>query len=114
MEYSPFALDIERPETGPLLETCKELNVAVVCYSPLGRGFLTGTFQSRRDFQPGDWRLTAPRFSEENFSQNLKVVQDLQSIAKKMGVTVGQLSLSWLLAQGEQVRASVPYLKGLI
>ena len=104
MEYSPFVLDIEREESGFILETCKELNIAVICYSPMGRGFLTGAFQSRDDFEPGDWRLTAPRFSEENFDQNLQVVRQIQALATQKGITSAQLTLAWLLAQGTQVK----------
>lgn len=70
VEYSPWTLDIE--ENG-LLQACRELGVAVVAYSPLGRGFLTGKYQSPDDFDENDFRRMTPRFSKENFPKNLEV-----------------------------------------
>ena len=102
MEYSPFALDIESPQIA-LLQTCRELGVAVVAYSPLGRGFLTGVYKSPADFEEGDFRKVAPRFSEENFPKNLKLVEQLKEVAAKKQCTVGQLTLAWLMAQGEDI-----------
>lgn len=102
IEYSPFTIDIEKPEIG-LLETCRELGVAVVAYSPLGRGFLTGQYKSRLDFEEGDFRRFAPRFSDENFPKNLKLVDQLTALATRKGCTTGQLTLAWLLAQGEDI-----------
>ncbi|KAJ9370892.1 hypothetical protein DTO282F9_5273 [Paecilomyces variotii] len=102
IEYSPFTLDIEDPRVK-LLETCRELGVAVVAYSPLGRGMLTGKYRSPNDFPEGDWRRMAPRFSEENFPKNLQLVDEIQSLARKKGCTAGQLTLAWLLAQGEDI-----------
>jgi aryl-alcohol dehydrogenase-like predicted oxidoreductase len=102
LEYSPFALDIESPEIG-ILKTCRELGITVVAYSPLGRGFLTGQIKSPADFEDGDFRKYAPRYSEENFPKNLKLVEKLQELASKKGCTSGQLSLAWLLAQGEDI-----------
>ncbi len=100
IEYSPFSLDIEREEIG-LLKTCRELGVAIVCYSPLGRGMLTGQIRSLDDFEPTDFRRYAPRFSKENFPKNLELVDQLTAIAKKKNCTPGQLTLAWILAQGE-------------
>lgn len=103
MEYSPFATEIESPHTD-LLATCRELGVAVVAYSPLGRGMMTGRFRRREDLEEGDYRrTTAPRFAAEHFEQNLKLVQKLEELAGRKGCTPGQLSLAWLLAQGEDV-----------
>ncbi|KAG9229061.1 NADP-dependent oxidoreductase domain-containing protein [Amylocarpus encephaloides] len=102
MEYSPFCLDIEDP-TIALLKTCRELGVATVAYSPLGRGFLTGSIRTRADFSPNDFRSFAPRFSKENFPKNLALVDSLTSIATRKNCTTGQLSLAWLLAQGKDV-----------
>ena len=102
MEYSPFALDIEDPQIA-LLKTCRELGVATIAYSPLGRGFLTGAYKSPADFEEGDFRKFAPRFSEENFPKNLKLVDQLTMIANKKNCTTGQLSLAWLMAQGEDI-----------
>jgi len=102
VEYSPFFGDIEKDEIG-ILKTAKELGIAIVAYSPLGRGMLTGKYRSRDDFEEGDWRRNAPRYSEENFPKNLKIVDTIDAIAKKKGCTPGQLSLAWLMSQWDQV-----------
>jgi len=102
IEYSPFALDIEDTSIK-LLETCRELGIAVVAYSPLGRGFLTGQIKSPDDFEEGDFRKHAPRYSHENFPKNLELISSLQEYAKRKGCTTGQLSLSWLMAQGDDI-----------
>ena len=102
VEYSPFTLDIESAQTK-LLSTCRELAVAVVAYSPIGRGMLTGGIRSREDFEENDFRRLIPRFSEENFAKNLKFVDEINAIAKQRGCTASQLTLAWLLAQGKDV-----------
>jgi aryl-alcohol dehydrogenase-like predicted oxidoreductase len=102
IEYSPFSLDIESPQIG-LLRACRELGVAVVGYSPLGRGFLTGTFKSPADFEDGDLRKVLPRFSEENFPKNLVLVEQLEGLARQKNVTSSQLILAWILAQGNDI-----------
>jgi len=102
MEYSPFALEIES-EQYKLLATARELGVAIVAYSPIGRGMLTGTLTSPADFTEGDFRKFSPRFSEENFPQNLKLVAELQKLANKHNVTSAQLTLAWLMAQGDDI-----------
>jgi aryl-alcohol dehydrogenase-like predicted oxidoreductase len=100
MEYSPFALEIESSQTN-FLKTTRELGVKIVPYAPLGKGFLTGAYKSRADFDPQDMRSRHPRFSEENFADNFKLVEALTLIAKEKGCTPGQLSLAWILAQGD-------------
>jgi aryl-alcohol dehydrogenase-like predicted oxidoreductase len=102
IEYSPFTTDIEDPKIG-LLETCRELGVAIVAYSPLGRGFISGHFRSPDDFDADDIRRTLPRFSAENFPKNLKLVDQIVELAKKKGCTSGQLTLAWLMAQGSDI-----------
>ncbi|KAJ3578106.1 hypothetical protein NPX13_g2464 [Xylaria arbuscula] len=102
MEYSPFALQIESEPTN-LLKVARELGVKIVAYSPLGRGFLTGTITSRDQLDKDDRRLLMPRFSEENFGGNVKLAQLLGEIAKEKGFTPGQLSIAWVLAQGDDV-----------
>ncbi|EIW51644.1 Aldo/keto reductase [Trametes versicolor FP-101664 SS1] len=102
VEYSPFTLDIEYEKIS-LLKTARELGVAVVAYSPLGRGLLTGQIRSPADLKEGDWRLATPRFSAENFPKVLQVVDSVQAIAKKYNATAGQVTLAWLLAQGDDI-----------
>ncbi|KAL9489808.1 hypothetical protein ACSS6W_002085 [Trichoderma asperelloides] len=102
VEYSPFTLEIESEQTG-ILSTCKELGVGVVAYSPLGRGFLTGQLRGPEDLDKDDWRRTVPRFSAENFSKNLELVNELTSFAERKGCSTGQLVLAWLLKQWDMV-----------
>ena len=99
MEFSPFALEIESEQTD-FLNTARELGVKIIAYSPLGRGFLTNSIKNRNDFDEGDNRLNHPRFSDDHFGENLKLVNSLADIASKKGCTAGQLSLAWVLAQG--------------
>lgn len=105
MEYSPFVLDIERASGTNLLETCRELGVAVVCYSPLGRGLLTGAFTTRESISgAGDLRATQfPRFSEENLEGNVKIFNQFKVFADKKGCTTSQLAIAWLLKQGDDI-----------
>jgi aryl-alcohol dehydrogenase-like predicted oxidoreductase len=86
-----------------ILPACRELGIGFVAYSPLGRGFLTGAIRSREDFDTDDWRRNHPRFSEENFHLNLKLVEAVESLAAEKGCTSAQLALAWLLAQGDDV-----------
>ncbi len=102
MEYSPFSLEIESSQYG-LLKTARELGVAIIAYSPLGRGFLTGTIRSPSDFGDDDFRKIVPKYSEENFPKNLKLVDEIVALAKEKGVTPSQLTLAWLLAQGHDI-----------
>ena len=102
IEYSPFSMDIEKPERG-LLQTCRELGIATVAYSPLGRGMLTGQYSSIEDFDANDFRRSIPRFSKENFPKNLQLVDTLRAIADRKNCTTGQLSLAWLMNQGDDI-----------
>ncbi|KAH7356420.1 aldo-keto reductase, putative [Rhexocercosporidium sp. MPI-PUGE-AT-0058] len=102
IEYSPFCTEIEDPKIS-LLKTCRELGVATVAYSPLGRGMLTGRYKSPDDFEEGDFRTYSPRFSAENFKKNLKLVDGIEAIAKRKNCTAGQLTLAWLMAQGDDI-----------
>ncbi|KAL5336872.1 NADP-dependent oxidoreductase domain-containing protein [Aspergillus crustosus] len=102
VEYSPFSLEIESEQIG-ILETARELGIAVVAYSPLSRGILSGQVRSRADFGDGDIRTFLPRYSEENFNKNLEVVDKLNELARSKGVSVTQLTLAWLLAQGDDI-----------
>jgi aryl-alcohol dehydrogenase-like predicted oxidoreductase len=102
VEYSPFALEIESKQID-LLATCRELGVAVVAYSPLCRGILGGALRSPADFADDDFRKYLPRFSAENFPKNLKLVDQITELAKKKSVSASQLTLAWLLAQGDDI-----------
>jgi aryl-alcohol dehydrogenase-like predicted oxidoreductase len=100
VEYSPFSLEIEDPQID-VLKAARETGTAIVAYSPLGRGFLTGSLKSPDDFEEGDFRKFAPRFSPENFPKNLKLVDEFKALADAKGVTPGQLILAWLISQGD-------------
>ena len=98
-EYSLWTRD---PEDG-ILQTTRELGIGFVAYSPLGRGFLTGRFQSPDDFADDDFRKYQPRFQGESFQRNLDLVERVRELAAEKGVTAGQLALAWVLAQGDDI-----------
>ncbi|HEU4970122.1 aldo/keto reductase [Sphingomonas sp.] len=98
-EYSLW----ERGVEDEILPTCKELGIGFVPYSPLGRGFLTGQIKSRADLPADDWRQSDPRYSEENFGANLKIVDAIRAVADRKGVSLAQIALAWLIAQGPHV-----------
>jgi len=98
-EYSLWSRDPE----DEILATTRELGIAFVAYSPLGRGFLTGQIKRFEDFAPDDYRRNSPRFQGENFQKNLDLVRRVEAIAKEKKCTPGQLALAWLLAQGEDI-----------
>ena len=98
-EYSLWSREPE----GELLATVRELGIAFVAYSPLGRGFLTGQIKSPADLSPDDWRLKNPRFQGDNFQKNLDVVARVQSLAREKGCTPAQLALAWLLSRGDDI-----------
>ncbi|KAL5365144.1 NADP-dependent oxidoreductase domain-containing protein [Aspergillus floccosus] len=102
MEYSLFCLDIEE-STSEILKTCRELGVTVVAYSPIGRGVLTGQFQSYADIPEGDLRRVYPKYAEANFPNIMALVQGLKKVADAHGSTPAQVALAWLLAQGEDI-----------
>jgi len=98
-EYSLWSRDPE----DEILPTCRELGIAFVAYSPLGRGFLTGRFRRFEDLAPDDYRRTVPRFQGANFQKNLDLVRKVEEIAGEKHCTPAQLALAWLLAQGEDI-----------
>jgi aryl-alcohol dehydrogenase-like predicted oxidoreductase len=98
-EYSLWSRD---PEDG-LLDTCRELGISFVAYSPLGRGFLTGQIKSFDDLAPDDWRRNNPRFQGENFNKNLAMVARIEEMAASKRCAPSQLALAWVLAQGEDI-----------
>ncbi|KAJ5108831.1 NADP-dependent oxidoreductase domain-containing protein [Penicillium angulare] len=102
IEYSPFAIDIESPQTD-LLKTCRELGIAVVAYSPIGRGLLTGDYQKFEDFAENDWRRILPKYQPEHFPKILELVEGVKKVAQAHGATPSQVSIAWLLAQGSDI-----------
>jgi len=98
-EYSLWSRDPEEQ----ILPLCKELGITFVAYSPLGRGFLTGRFERPEDLAPDDWRRNSPRFQGENFARNLELVRRVEQIAAKKGAKPSQLTLAWVLEQGEGI-----------
>jgi len=99
-EYSLFSRDIE--DSG-VLATIRELGIALVPYSPLGRGMLSGTIRSIDDLAPDDFRRHSPRFAGENFAKNLALADAVRAIATEIGATPSQIALAWVLAQGEDM-----------
>jgi aryl-alcohol dehydrogenase-like predicted oxidoreductase len=98
-EFSLWTRDVE----AEVLPTLRELGIALVAYSPLGRGFLAGRFGSREEIEENDYRRYTPRFSEENFERNGALVARVRELAAERGVTPGQLALAWVLSRGEDV-----------
>ncbi|HEY9797412.1 MAG TPA: aldo/keto reductase [Leptolyngbyaceae cyanobacterium] len=98
-EYSLWSRDPE----DEILPTVRELGIGFVAYSPLGRGFLSGSITSPDDLAADDFRRNSPRFQGENFNKNLQLVERVKEIAGEKGVTPGQLAIAWLLAQGDDI-----------
>jgi aryl-alcohol dehydrogenase-like predicted oxidoreductase len=99
-EWSLWSRDVE--DNG-VLATVRELGIGFVAYSPLGRGFLSGTIRSIDDLDENDFRRHSPRFQGENFQKNLELLERVRQIADEKAVTPSQLALAWVLAQGEHV-----------
>jgi aryl-alcohol dehydrogenase-like predicted oxidoreductase len=98
-EYSLWTRDVE-PE---ILPTLNELGIALVAYSPLGRGFLSGRFTSTEELDEGDYRRFGPRFTGENLERNLQLAGRVRELASERGITPGQLALAWVLHRGEHI-----------
>ena len=98
-EYSLWTREVE----AEILPACRELGVGFVPYSPLGRGFLTGTFDSGTRFQDGDFRANLPRFNGENLQTNQAIVEVVKQMAAEKGCSPAQLALAWLLAQEDWI-----------
>lgn len=110
-EYSLWSHDLEA-----VIPACRELNIALVPYSPMGRGFLSGKYKSPKDFTEGDFRSGNPRFSKGNFKKNLEIVKKVEELAKVKSVTPAQIALAWVLSKGDDVfpltgTKRIPYLK---
>ena len=97
-EYSVFEREVEA-----ILPTIRELGIGFVPYSPLGRGFLTGTVKPAAEYEASDMRRYDPRWQPGNFEKNLDAVRQLGALAQSKGITVSQLALAWLLAQGDDI-----------
>lgn len=100
---SELSLWTRDPEENGALDMCRKLDIGLVAYSPLGRGFLTGAITKPDDFDADDFRRHNPRFQGENFARNLQLVQQVQTLAKEKGCTPAQLALAWVLAQGQDI-----------
>jgi len=98
-EYSLWERNLE-PEIVP---TLRELGIGLVPYSPLGRGFLTGTAKRAEDYPDNDYRRQEPRFQGKNFDANMRLVAAVKAVADEKDATPGQIALAWLLAQGPDV-----------
>ena len=99
-EYSIFTRE---PEENGVLDAVRELGIGFVAYSPLGRGFLTGTVKNIDTLAPNDFRRSNPRYAEGNFDSNAAIVARLEEIAGEIGVTPAQLAIAWLLAQRDDI-----------
>ena len=98
-EYSLWSREVE-PE---ILPACRQLGIGFVPYSPLGRGFLTARIKSQKDLPEGDYRVHTPRFSPENLEKNTKLLEVIDEVAKKHGMTPAQVALAWIYAQGPEI-----------
>ncbi|MBF6273251.1 MULTISPECIES: aldo/keto reductase [Nocardia] len=98
-EWSLWTRGIE----AEVLPTCRELGIGIVPFSPLGRGFLTGSITSTADLPADDLRRALPRFADDNIDRNLAVVAELRAMAEEKGVTAGQLALAWVQSRGDDV-----------
>jgi len=98
-EYSIWVRDIE----DEIMAACRDLNIAIVPYSPLGRGFLTGKIRDPGQFGENDFRSDIPMFEADNFTANMAVVNELERLARAKNCTAGQLALAWLRMQGDDV-----------
>lgn len=100
IELSPWTPEVL---SNGILDWCVKNNTALVAYSPLGRGFLTGQYKSVEDFDEGNFRRFNPRFTGENFNKNLELVKDIQKIAEKKNATPGQIALAWVLSKSPAI-----------
>jgi aryl-alcohol dehydrogenase-like predicted oxidoreductase len=96
-EYSLWSREPE----GAILDTVRELGIGFVAYAPLGRGMLTGRFHSPDELERNDWRRNHPRYQPDNFARNRRIVDAIEGLAQRRGVTPAQLALAWVLARGD-------------
>jgi aryl-alcohol dehydrogenase-like predicted oxidoreductase len=100
-EFSLWSRDVE----AEILPTLQRLGIGFVAYSPLGRGFLSGAIRSRRDLEPGDWRLTNPRFTDEAIARNSRLADVVAEIATELQATAAQVALAWVLSRDISIAA---------
>ncbi|KAF3771273.1 hypothetical protein M406DRAFT_59980 [Cryphonectria parasitica EP155] len=100
IELSLFTTD---PLTNGIVDACEELDIPIVAYSPVGRGFLTGQISRREDMDPTDARLRFPRFQPDVFSQNLKLVDAVKQIADRKGLPLAAVAIAWTKYQGKKI-----------
>lgn len=98
-EYSLWTRHVEHE----ILPACRELGIAFVPFSPLGRGFLTGALKTTEGMAQGDFRLSSPRFQDENFQKNLEIIELIRQVARKHSATPAQVALAWMLARGGDI-----------
>jgi aryl-alcohol dehydrogenase-like predicted oxidoreductase len=98
-EYSLWTRDPE----AEILPAVRELGIGFVAYSPLGRGFLTGQIRSASQLEAGDWRASNPRFAAGNLEDNLRIVDEVEAVARETGATAAQVALAWVLARGDDI-----------
>jgi len=99
---SEYSLWTREPELN-VLPACKELGITFVAYSPLGRGFLTGTLAKASELDDDDFRLTSPRFQGENFDANLALVEEVRALGEEKGCKPGQIAIAWLYFRGQDI-----------
>ncbi|MBZ6105843.1 aldo/keto reductase [Streptomyces olivaceus] len=102
-EYSLWTRDPE----AEVLPALRELGIGLVPYAPLGHGFLTGGLRTLNGLDAADWRRTNPRFTGDNLTRNLRIVDQVREVADEVGATPAQVALAWLLAQGDGI-APIP------
>jgi aryl-alcohol dehydrogenase-like predicted oxidoreductase len=100
-EYSLWTREVE----GDVLPTLRRLQIGFVAYSPLGRGFLSGAIRSRSSLEPGDWRLSNPRFSDEALAANARLTELVAEVAQDIGATAAQVALAWVLSRDSPIAA---------
>jgi aryl-alcohol dehydrogenase-like predicted oxidoreductase len=100
-EYSLWTRDVE----AEILPTVQRLDIGFVAYSPLGRGFLSGTIRSRADLEKGDWRLENPRFTDDAIAKNIRLADQVAEIAKQLDATAAQVALAWVLSRNASIAA---------
>jgi len=98
-EYSLWQRDVEKT----ILPICQDLEISLIPFSPLGRGFLTGTIKSSMDLKENDYRSNMPRFDPKALKENFTFLKAFQEVADKMNISLAQLSLAWLLAQDDSI-----------